>query len=303
MSALLDDIINLAIDGKQPLPDILRKCLLLGHELKNERLKTWANQELNGYKSKKELPEYRVVKALAYGDFIGPFHAQYRNHIIPPAALEEKHRHYAEMANLVQSVSALAGLADTDPSKGNLICPWPPNMVAYYQEKLMSDCICHNAWQEIPNNVLVQSLDTVRNITLRMALEIKDELGTSYTDLRRIESNETATKIQSIILLNTGGNVNMAFGQASVDASRQGQTIIAAGDRKALDAILSKAGLGDADLDSLSEAIEIDGKKPGNKVGEWVKEKASKVLSGGVKVGTDIGAQILTAWIKQHYGL
>ena len=33
MFALLDDIINLALDSKQPLPDILRKCLLLGHEL------------------------------------------------------------------------------------------------------------------------------------------------------------------------------------------------------------------------------------------------------------------------------
>ncbi len=43
MSALLDDIINLAIEGKQPLPDILRKCLLLGYELKNERLKQWAD--------------------------------------------------------------------------------------------------------------------------------------------------------------------------------------------------------------------------------------------------------------------
>jgi len=76
MSALLDDIINLAIDGKQPLPDILRKCLLLGHELKNERLKTWAKQELDGYKSGKDVPEYRIVPAQAKGNFIGPFHSQ-----------------------------------------------------------------------------------------------------------------------------------------------------------------------------------------------------------------------------------
>ena len=56
MSSLLDDIINLAVDGKQPLPDILRKCLLLAYELKNERLKTWANQELNGYEPALDLP-------------------------------------------------------------------------------------------------------------------------------------------------------------------------------------------------------------------------------------------------------
>jgi hypothetical protein len=45
VSILLDGIISLAGDGKQPLPDILRKCLRLGHELKNDRLKTWAAQE------------------------------------------------------------------------------------------------------------------------------------------------------------------------------------------------------------------------------------------------------------------
>jgi hypothetical protein len=85
MSALLDDIINAAIDGKQPLPDILRKCLLLGHELKNDRLKEWANQELNGYTSAKDVPDYRIVPALAKGDFVGPFHAQYRHHLMIPS--------------------------------------------------------------------------------------------------------------------------------------------------------------------------------------------------------------------------
>jgi hypothetical protein len=85
MSALLDDIINAAIDGKQPLPDILRKCLLLGHELKNDRLKEWANQELNGYTSAKDVPGYRIVSALAKGDFVGPFHAQYRHHLMIPS--------------------------------------------------------------------------------------------------------------------------------------------------------------------------------------------------------------------------
>jgi hypothetical protein len=37
VSILLDGIISLAGDGKQPLPDILR--MRLGHELMNDRLK------------------------------------------------------------------------------------------------------------------------------------------------------------------------------------------------------------------------------------------------------------------------
>ena len=144
---------------------------------------------------------------------------------------------------------------------------------------------------------------TLEEQARKQALQIKDELGTSYTNLRKIESGETESKIQSIIFQNTGGNTTVAFGQANVDASGQGQTVIAVGDREELNAVLRQAGLDNRDLDSLTEAIRIDGEKPGNKVGEWVKDKGAKVLSGGIKAGTKIGSEILTAWIKQHYGL
>jgi hypothetical protein len=56
---LLDEIIALATDMKQPLTLILRKCLILGYQLRNDRLKAWANQELNGYNSPEDLPKYR----------------------------------------------------------------------------------------------------------------------------------------------------------------------------------------------------------------------------------------------------
>jgi len=302
MSALLDDIINLAVDGKQPLPDILRKCLLLGHELKTDLLKAWANQELNGYKSGKDVPEYRIIPSQARGSFIGPFHSQSPRHIIPPAVLQEEHRPFAETIYLLQSVSAYANVVD-EPSKGQLLFYWPANMVAYYQDKLMDGWICHSAWQEVPRNAVVELLDKVRNRTLNIALGIKDELGTSYTDLHRIPSNEAAMKIQSIIFQNTGGNTNVAFDRSSVSASGQSETVINVGERQALDAVLSKAGLEKADLESLTEAMKADGKEPGSKVGEWIKEKASKVLAGGIKVGTKIGTEILSAWIRQHYGL
>ena len=76
-----------------------------------------------------------------------------------------------------------------------------------------------------------------------------------------------------------------------MDASGQGQTVIAVGDREELNAVLRQAGLDNRDLDSLTEAIRIDGEKPGNKVGEWVKDKGGKVLSGGIKAGTKIGSR------------
>ena len=304
MSVLLDDIIKLASDGQKSLPDILRKCLILAHELKNNRLKEWANQELNGYKSGKDLPPYRIVPAHAYGNFVGPFHQQRNDQIIPPGCLKKEHQDCAKIAYLTQSVASYQEAIDGAPSRDrNLILQWSGNMIAYYQEKLMTDGYhLHDAWQELPLNAVVEVLDTIRNITLNMALQLKDELGTSYTDLHLIPPKE-AEKVDAIIIQTTGGTTNVAFGQGTVDATGQGQTVVAVGDRKTLDRVLNAAGLGKEDLDSLTEAIEADGEKPGSKVGGWVKDKASKVLAGGVKVGTKIGAEILTAWIKAHYGI
>jgi hypothetical protein len=70
---LLDEIVTLAMDGSQSLSGLLRKCLVLAHELKDERLKGWANQELNGYSSSEGLPEYRIIHTGANGYFAGSF--------------------------------------------------------------------------------------------------------------------------------------------------------------------------------------------------------------------------------------
>jgi AbiTii len=303
MSFLLDDIINLAIDGKQPLPDILRKCLLLGHELKNERLKKWANQELNGYDSAKDLPDYRLVLAGAKGHFMGPFGQQLNHYPLPSALLEDIHRDFARKIHLTQGVSAYEGMIHS-PESTMLTYPWPTDMVLYYQQKFLPDYALVSAWQDVPKSRIVELLDTVRNRTLNMALEIKDELGTSYTDLRHIKSEQAATNIQNIIFQNTGGSTNVAFGGSSIDASTNTEIIINVGDKQKLDEILSKAGLSNTDVQSLTEAIKADGEnRPGSKVGAWVKDNASKVVTGGVKIGAKIGAELLSAWLKQYYGL
>lgn len=303
MTSLLDDIINLAIDGKQPLPDILRKCLLLAHELKNDQLKTWANQELNGYKSKGGIPEYRHVQAIAKGHFLGDFGRELKNYLIPPAALEENDRHWAYEVFLPQGVSAYAEILKAS-DETTITFPWPGDMVLYYQQKLIDGYGLASAWLTVSKNVIVEVLDTVLNRTLNMALQIKDELGSSFVDLHKLDSTE-AEKVQNIIVQNIYGGTNyLSLGDMSVEAPTHIETVINVGDRRKLDELLNAAGLEPADLKKLTKAIGADGgKKPGSKVGNWIKENASKVITGGVTIGAKIGAEILTAWLKQYYGL
>ena len=38
---LLDEIVDYAVDNKQPVSVLLRKCLVLAYQLKNDKLKNW----------------------------------------------------------------------------------------------------------------------------------------------------------------------------------------------------------------------------------------------------------------------
>lgn len=57
---LLDDIIALATDNQQPLSVLLRKCLILAHELHNDLLKDWVKSELDGIPPKRN---YRTIES------------------------------------------------------------------------------------------------------------------------------------------------------------------------------------------------------------------------------------------------
>ena len=70
---LLDDIIELASDDKEPIGNLLRKCLVLERQLKHEKFRAWLDAELDGYDRDKpdDFPEYRVFNCVNKGDFYG----------------------------------------------------------------------------------------------------------------------------------------------------------------------------------------------------------------------------------------
>ncbi|MCV7609521.1 hypothetical protein MICRO80W_540013 [Micrococcus luteus] len=62
-SSLLTDLRERVIDESEPLPGLLRKCLMLGAETGSQSLREWARFELNGYPDGAEVPSYRRIHA------------------------------------------------------------------------------------------------------------------------------------------------------------------------------------------------------------------------------------------------
>jgi len=305
---LLDDIINLAVDNNQSITALLRRCVLLAYQLKNDRLKIWANEELDGYHSVDNLPDYGVLPAPATGLFVGPGWMRFQQGI-PSMALEEKHRKWAQSVYLTQSVGTLEHMLSAgSASSSEISFPWNANLVAYYQEKLQSGWQLFSASQVVPKSVIAGIVDTVRTRVLNMALEVQSEVGEKDEDLKEITPDKSRKVDQTIVNNIYGGNVYVSSGNSMMSATtiQHRQENIVAGDWKHLENALKNLGLADAELKELSAALKSDPDQKLNESGsvmKWIKATASNVLMGGVRMGAEVGKAVLTEMLMQYYGL
>jgi hypothetical protein len=296
---LLDKIIELATDIKQPPSVLLRQCILLAYELKNESLKTWANEELKGYTDPKKVPEYRIMNAGAKGMFSAGYLFPQITRPIPALSMDEGHRRAAETVRLTEPVSAYEEHAKSEGH--TLSYEWDANLVNYYQEAFISGHAMTNAWQEIPKSAITGMLDTIRTRVLNMALEIRNEIGESDADLKKVKTDSAeADKVNHIVINQIyGGTVFMA-GSGTQNINVQN---IAVGNWEDLKKALTGVGIAENDVDELSTAIQEDGKTMGQRVKGWIGRNAGKVFDRGLQVGASVGTTILTEYVKRHLGM
>src|SRR5262249_34800693 len=225
----------------------------------------------------------RIVGAPAKGHFSGMFGEQWNHFPIPPAVLEKEHQGFATRVMLTQAISAYEDLLSRSGKNGTITFPWPPNLVLYYQEKIPTSKSTGlvAAYQEVARSAIVALVDTVRNRTLNMALELQSSFGDQ--DFGHITSAEIAQVDRTVVNNIYGGSNYFASGQSVLHASTINiQGIIGVGDKTQLEAVLRSSGLSDNDVAELSAAEKKDGEKTiGDRVKDWIKGAAPKVLAGG----------------------
>lgn len=295
--SLLDDIIKAITETDEKTSSILRKCLVLSYNLKNDTLKSWVAKELNGYdRDDADLPDYRRVGAPARGVFIGAFQ-QINDQPIPSGVLKQEHRHFAETALLTQPVVAYEA---QDPTK-NAIIPWPANLVVMYQDKFFDgDMALNRAWQDIPGSVLASIVDTVRTRLLTFVLELRDQ--TVEEDLA-VEALPQAT-VQTLVQMTVIGGNNV-FGNVEQFAANTVQV----GDIESLKGTLSALGVGHDELGKLEgdiaqdQAEEPDKQGLGKRTLDWIGRNAKAAGKGAVKIGGDVATAVMTEAIKRYLNL
>lgn len=298
---LVDEIVELAADDKAPISVILRKCLVLAHDLKNERLKDWAGNELNGYSREAQLPSYREVTTIAKGHLLGPYGAQISNQPLPSAALEPKDRHFAESTKLIQPIAAYQPVAGAEGH--DAIIEWSANLTLKYQSKILEGYALNRAWQVIPNSVFLGLVDTVRTRVLRLALELRDDLEVVSDDPSEIPPG----KVDQIVTNYIFGGTTIIAGHAH-DFTQIGSITVNRGDLPGLETALRKLGLPADDVAELTAALATDAtgeeaQAVGDRTAAWIKGLAWKFGKAGLKVGVDIATTAATRAITQYLGL
>src|SRR5262249_7347040 len=172
--SLLREIQAAATDQSTNIGTLLRKCKILAARLGNEEFKQWIDNELNGYKTIEELPEYRIIETSSYGDFVGGYGMQASSLPIPPASLPEDLRERITKCYLMDAISAYESLIDGD-ERINPHEPWPADMTAFYSSKIYQRMNCIRAWKLIPRNAIVALVDTVKTRVLNFVIGIEEE--------------------------------------------------------------------------------------------------------------------------------
>jgi len=170
---LLDDIIELAASDKEPIGNVLRKCLMLESELPNDAFRAWLDRELDGYDSDNEVPSYRLIPARSYGMFSG-LTSNINHQPLNIGVMKPDDRKIIEELRLFQPASSYEGRPD---KSSDASIPWPVHLTTKYQDKFINSHILLRAWQSLPGSVIIALLETVRNRVLRFALELKKSSG------------------------------------------------------------------------------------------------------------------------------
>jgi len=228
---LIDEIIEMAADGKTPLADALRKCLVLSFELKNEKLKKWTEKELNGFDKDDVVPEYRKAMLYSKGNFSGPWGARVHNRPLPLGILEQKHWDMLT-SRLVQPIAAYEKLAAAGVDE-NASINWPPDLIHHYQHAFIDGFALSSAWQEVPVSLVVGVCEEVRNRLLRFALEIRGELG--HVDDK--PSAVPAEKVEAAVVNYIYGGTNVIGGTVK-DFTQIGNIVVGKGDFNGLKSAL-----------------------------------------------------------------
>lgn len=241
MTGLVEEIQAQAIDRNASVADLLRKVKLAAVKLKLDDAVEWVGQELNGYASTAEVPDYRVIRGSIFSH--SPYHGQVAMSGDPETIVK------LSTQKLCEPIASLEDLV-ADKAGGTLMIK--------LDERITHRINQSNGGRHFPiyvhftSSVIVSIVDRVRNMVIdwAVALEQQGILGEGIT-FTLAEKQKAAAAGMTINI----GTLSGGFHQANVTGD--GNTTNVTSDQS----VHTNHGV----LNDLSSAIEANVKESADK--------------------------------------
>jgi hypothetical protein len=220
--SLIDGIIEDLVSQESSIESALLKTQVLAFKLKNEKLKTWVNFELNGYEKNNLIPNYRIIGTQVKGDlFQGLGFGGYQrmpNSVLPIELLDDDEINFLTEHKFEIRISQLQELAK---SESGLIAELPYSFLILMSEK-MSPWEVIKAWKAISPSSVTGVISTIKSSLINFLLELKEELGDENIPFMK-KKEEIDKLIEKNIWSINAQNVNISIGNENAQVLNTGK--------------------------------------------------------------------------------
>lgn len=301
---LLKKIEEKISDENESIVALLFDAKILGSRLRNDVLKNWADNELNGYEDSDSIPIYRKKISGLYGKFVGAFGSGIDNARIPFSLFDEKDQKIFNSDVIVyQSISSIEdSLKDSKNLSFSL--PYNGDQIIYLnlllsEKRIYEGYQCLAAWKILTRGQLLDIVSNVKNKLLDIVLELQEKFPEDITDdkLTKIPQDQS----QQIVTYNIYGGIigNIASGKNISQKIEK----ISPGDFKDLESKLKKIQVTESDIEKLKDALQKDNKKSTGKIGVEVKMWLKKISGKMIDSGSTKLINLIEEYIKNYLGV
>jgi hypothetical protein len=306
----LDEILDLAIESPESLPEVMMYCRVAGVRLGNEPLQRWSAQELAGYLSPSETPQYRFVRGSLRGNF-GRYFEPPMPDAIPATVLGPELRQLLEIVPLSASVGVLSQMQDD----GSVFFPVPlqRDILSLINQQFGTAGRFHDLWVQVPPGSIRHVLMEIRQRAVTVLSEliaVSSVVNNANDEMTTLDqSGEITQAINQILNVGTVGTLVYRSAGVSVDNSIHTIQQINVGDWDSLDSYLERQLVRVEERVKLQELLQSESEpssadESGRDIQEWVERVSDRLSDGAAEVLKESTKKtmtnVLTAAIKSY---
>lgn len=300
---LVESIISDIADSKIKIGDLLRKTHILAFKLQNENLKNWLDNEVKGYSDDDELPQYRKLSAVLFGQitqnrgFAGL--AQHSHFRLPVDHLDDKIKSLIQSWNCFNPIAEIQGIIDAQSNEGCVHVTCNTKIIPLIQQGLERNVYINQIWLEIQIYDLVNIIESVKNQLLEIMLNVDSELDLGV-DFNIPQDRQRVNKVVNNI---TAGVAN--FGENS-QLEISNNTITANSGQFENPAILSKLNDIIASIDKINtnnDVTEILSAIKAEMASQKNPKKLKMLFNAIIGVATEVAGNLITPYAQDAVAL